>query len=116
LCVGVLGVSGRGGAGAGGGLMGLVGVGGVGVGVLVGDSREQLGLVGQQRGVFGGVAAEGRRAVSGETVHEIGDLAGGDRLGRGRLRVGGRGAGVVVSHDAPRVWARERRRGRRAGR
>jgi hypothetical protein len=116
LCVGVLGVSGRGGAGTFGGLTGLVGVGGVGVGVLVGDSGEQLGLGGQQRVVLGGVAAEGRRAVLGESVEEIGDLAGGDRPGCGRVGVGGRGVGIVVSHGAPRVWARERRRGRRAGR
>jgi hypothetical protein len=81
LCIGVLGVSGGGGAGAFGGLTGLVGVGGVGVGVLVGDPGEQLGLVGQQRGVLGGVAAEGGRAMPGESVEEIGDLAGGDRPG-----------------------------------
>jgi hypothetical protein len=104
LCVGVLGVSGHGCAGAFGGLTGLVCVGGVGVGVLVGDPGEQFGLVGQQCGVFGGVAAEDRRAVPGEPVQELGDLAGSDR------------AAVVVSHGAPRVWSRGRRRGRRAGR
>jgi hypothetical protein len=113
LCIGVFGVS-CGGAGAFGGLAGLVGVGGVGVGVLVGDAGEQFGLVRQQRGVFGGVAAEGRRAVSGELVQESGDLASGDRGGC-RAGVGGRGVGVVVSHGAPRVWARGRRRARRAG-
>jgi hypothetical protein len=63
LCFGVLGVSGRGGAGAFGGLTGLAGVGGVGVGVLVGDPREQVGLAGEKRGVFGGVAAEVSRAI-----------------------------------------------------
>jgi hypothetical protein len=116
LCFGVLGVSGRGGAGAFGGLTGLVGVGGVGVGVLVGDPREQVGLAGEQCGVFGGVAAEGRRAVPGETVEELGDLAGGDRSGCRVVGGGGCGAGVLVSHRAPRVRALERRRGRRAGR
>jgi hypothetical protein len=68
-------VSGHGCAGAFGGLTGLVGVGGVGVGVLVGDPGEQFGLVGQQCGGLGGVAAEGRRAVPGESVQELGDLA-----------------------------------------
>jgi hypothetical protein len=92
LCVGVLGVSGHGCAGVFGGLTGLVGVGGVGVGVLVGDPGEQFGLVREQCGVFGGVAAGDPRAVPGESVQELGDLAGGDR------------AGVVVSHGAPRVW------------
>jgi hypothetical protein len=59
LCIGVLGVSG-GGAGAFGGLTGLVGVGGVGVGVLVGDPGEQLGLASEQGGLVGGVPAYGR--------------------------------------------------------
>jgi hypothetical protein len=104
LWVGVLGVSGRGCAGAFGGLTGLVGVGGVGVGVLVGDPGEQFGLMGYQGGVLGGVAAEDRRAVPGESVQELGDLAGGDR------------AEVVVSHGAPQVWPLGRRRGRQAGR
>jgi hypothetical protein len=87
-----------------GGLMGLVGEGGVGVGVLVGDPGEQFGLVGQQCGVFGGVAAEDRRGLPGESVQELGDLVGGDR------------GAVAVSHGGARVWSRGRQRGRRAGR
>ena len=43
-------MSGGGDAGAFGGLTGLVGVGGVGVGVLVGDPGEQLGLASEQGG------------------------------------------------------------------
>ena len=93
-------MSGRGGAGALGGLTRLAGVGGVGVGVLVGDPREQVGLAGEQRGVLGGVAAEGRRASPGETVEELGDLAGGDRSGCRVVGAAGvaRGSWSAIAH------------------
>jgi hypothetical protein len=74
-------------------LSGLGGMRGVVVGVLVGDSGEQLGLVGEQRGAFGGFGVA--RAVSGEAVDELGDLGCGDRLGAG--------FGLRVSHGGLRV-------------
>lgn len=80
MFVGVVGVSCRGVAGVLSDLTGLVGVCGVGAGLL-GDPGEQFGLVGQQRGAFGGVVGEAMRAQPGEVVEELGDLAGGDRLG-----------------------------------
>jgi hypothetical protein len=55
------------GGGVGGGcpgvlgdVAGLFGEGGIGAGVLVGDPGEQVGLVAEQLGSVGGVAAEGR--------------------------------------------------------
>jgi hypothetical protein len=66
----------------------LIGEGGVGVGVLVGDPGEQVGLVGQQLGSIGGVAAEGRWALPCQTRQELGDVAGGDGVGGDRGRVG----------------------------
>jgi hypothetical protein len=54
------GAVGGGGPGVPGYVARLIGEGGVGVGVLVGDPGEQVGLVGQQLGSIGGVAAEGR--------------------------------------------------------
>jgi hypothetical protein len=108
MCIGVVGVSCRGVSGAFGGLTGLLGVDGVGVGVLVGDPGEQVGLAGQERGLVGGAAAGGGRAVLGEVAEELGDLAGGDPLSR----VGRAEAGVGVSgHAGLRVGALWRRRG-----
>ena len=51
---------GGGGPGVLGDVAGLFGEGGIGAGVLVGDPGEQVGLVAEQLGSVGGVAAEGR--------------------------------------------------------
>jgi hypothetical protein len=112
MCIAVVGVSWWGCAGAFGGLTGLLGVDGVGVGVLVGDPGEQVGLAGQQRGVVGRVAAAAGCAVLGELAEELGDLTGGDPRGR----VGWRGTGVGISgHGGLRGRGRWRRPGGRAG-
>ena len=113
MCIG--GVSrGDGVLGAFGDLVGIARVCGVGAGVLIGDPGEQLGLVGQQCGVLGGVAAEGRWAQPGESGGERGDVGDGDRLGRVGGR-GPRGTGIGVSHGGLRGWGPGRRPARRAG-
>ena len=116
MCIG--GVSrGDGALGAFGDVTGFARVCGVGAGVLIGDPGEQLGLVGQQRGVLGGVAAEGRWAQPGEWGGERGDVGDGDRLGRVGGWVGGRprGTGIGVRHGGLRGWGPGRRPARRAG-
>ena len=105
----VVGVSRMGLAGVLSDLAGLPGVCGVGAWVL-GEPGEQRGLVGEERGAFGGVGLES--GYSGEVAQEVVDLGGGDWPVGCRARVDRCAAGGWVSgHGGSVVWARGRRRG-----
>ena len=112
MCIG--GVARRG-VGTFGDLAGLVRACGIGAGVLIGDPGEQFGLVGQQGGVLGGVAAQGRWAQPGKPGGERGDVGDGDRLGRGGGSRDRCEPGLGVSHEGLRGSGPGRRPARRAG-